>query len=267
MFKKVCVIIGFTSGLGKSLTDNLLKNNLYKLILIGRNKKKVNNLKNKINSSLHEFYVCDLTKIKEIKKLINKLIKVKKIDILINNAGALFLEKKKILYSRTIMLNYFSYVYITEKLKFNIERSLDKKIIFISSHVQSKASFDNNDFHVLKKYNFWELYKISKLFITTYAFILKKKNKILNIYSFDPGRLKSRFKITNNIFISKLLRLYLNILGNKTDLISDKIINIITNKKGNFYSINKKKTLNKICLKNNFQKKLWEFTNKRISKY
>ena len=83
---KVMLITGATSGVGKALAEHYYKKN-YKLILVGGTKEKVEKQSKKYKKNT--LFICaDLTKAKEIKRIVNESIsKFKKIDILIANAG------------------------------------------------------------------------------------------------------------------------------------------------------------------------------------
>ena len=84
--KKVMLITGATSGIGKALAKFYYKKN-YKLILTGSSQKKVD----KLNSIFKKNTLCicaDLTEPNGVKRIVKEsILKFKKIDILIANAG------------------------------------------------------------------------------------------------------------------------------------------------------------------------------------
>ena len=83
---KVMLITGATSGVGKALAEHFYKKN-YKLILVGGSKEKVDKQSKKFKKNTL-FLCADLTKLKDVKKVVTESItKFKKIDILIANAG------------------------------------------------------------------------------------------------------------------------------------------------------------------------------------
>tara|TARA_B100000674_G_scaffold470108_1_gene457605 strand:- start:128 stop:853 length:726 start_codon:yes stop_codon:yes gene_type:complete len=84
--KKVILITGATSGIGRALSDFYYKKN-YNLILTGSSTRKINNLK-KIYASKALVKKVDLTNSYQVNNFVKEcLAKFKKIDILIANAG------------------------------------------------------------------------------------------------------------------------------------------------------------------------------------
>ena len=88
--KKTALISGATSGIGKA-TALLLSENGYNLILTGRRKQRLDDLKSEIEASSNAKVFClnfDIRSNDEVCKAIDSLPEdFKKIDILINNAG------------------------------------------------------------------------------------------------------------------------------------------------------------------------------------
>ena len=91
---KIALVTGATKGIGRS-TAIALHQVGASIIAIGRNKNELNSLKKKLKTKI-QCIECDVSDYEKISKIINK---IKKIDILINNAGTNlpepFLEVKK----------------------------------------------------------------------------------------------------------------------------------------------------------------------------
>lgn len=77
------LITGASSGIGKSFAYSFASRG-YDLVLISRNKEKLENIKNNIKNVNVDIMVCDLINVNECKNVYNKF---SDIDILVNNAG------------------------------------------------------------------------------------------------------------------------------------------------------------------------------------
>lgn len=86
--EKTVLITGASFGIGESLSL-LLGTTDAKLILIGRTKEKLLSVQNKIikGGGFAEIYVIDLRNDDEIQSFIQYLKKLKRLDVLVNNAG------------------------------------------------------------------------------------------------------------------------------------------------------------------------------------
>ena len=86
---KVVLITGASRGLGKAVALRLAKEKA-KLALIARTEKDLKAVKKEIESlgSYCEYFLCDVSDEKQVKKAFENIVKnFKKIDVLINNAG------------------------------------------------------------------------------------------------------------------------------------------------------------------------------------
>ena len=89
----IAILTGATGGLGASFIEELLKESLDEIWAIGRNKEKLDNLKNKYGDIIYPI-VMDLSDEDSIKE-IKGLLRDKKPDVkfLINNAGMAMMSK------------------------------------------------------------------------------------------------------------------------------------------------------------------------------
>lgn len=254
MSKRVCLITGATSGLGKSLAIKLSDHG-YRLILVSKSRNKLKSLLKLISGNNHKIFKVDLSSLKEVKKFVKK---ISKIDILINNAGGFYYSNN--LSKKTIFLNYYIPYFLMKKLVLN-KGCKNKIIINISSNAALRSNINLKDINNLEKFNGWEIYKFSKLLLvsmTNYFSKINNKNKFI---SFNPGRMSTNFGSNNFFFLKKLSQIYLFIFGKNPNYAADEIIKIIKKPfKRSHLKINLS-NFSKVFL-TNFQKKLIKKTNK-----
>jgi len=113
---KTALVTGGNSGLGLEITKLLLKNGA-KVYVLGRDTGKLQTLKLNIKSKNLNTIKCDLRNYQEIKQTLKK---IKKLDVLINNAGIIsyrLLEKHDPRNIKDIIdTNLLGTIYITREL-------------------------------------------------------------------------------------------------------------------------------------------------------
>ena len=212
--KKIILITGCNKGIGYTLVENLIKQNLnFNIIFTARNDKLGNSSLNKLISkypsskSFLFYHQLDITNKESITSIINWIkTKFKKIDILFNNAGVYNSPRDNV-----INTNVFGTFNITQMFLENDIINNSGKIISVGSGLGSFSSAGNHrsDFANAKSvtdlYNLakrylgenWngEPYSISKLLIHLFAKVLgesediRKKN--IGVYAMDPGWCKT----------------------------------------------------------------------------
>ena len=146
--KKNIVITGATSGIGLQ-TCKLLSPEKFNIIGTGSTKKSCANAANQFNRNNIQFFECDLSDHDSIHRL-SKAIKSQfdSIDILINNAGTLYLkpqlDSKGI--EKTFSVNYLGHYLLTRLLIKNILNSNSPRIVNVSSIAHKKGVLDLSEF-------------------------------------------------------------------------------------------------------------------------
>ncbi len=229
------VLTGGTSGLGYRTAKVLGQEIENKIILIGSNKQKgefsVENLIKQTSNKNISFLQCDLSSISEIKSLAEKL-KNTKIDILINNAGALFFSRKESVdkIEKTFALNHLSYFILTNLLlKYKVIKN-GGRVVNVASGAHKGVKIDFNNLETKKNYNGWISYKKSKLcniLFTKSLSELTKKNKI-TVNCLHPGFVKTQFGKNNNSLASLAIKFLMSFFAISVEEGAETIIFLAT---------------------------------------
>ena len=152
LINKNVVVTGATGGIGKEFCKELALLNA-NIILVSRNKNKLNELKEELlhlNSHTNiKILICDFLNSKSVKELCKQLKNIK-INYLIHNAGAYALPKENTEdgYNNIFQINAIIPYYITKELMENIKINKGK-VIGVSSISTSLAKVDKLDYQYL----------------------------------------------------------------------------------------------------------------------
>ena len=196
LFKnKNVVITGCNKGIGKATLENFSKKkaNIFACVrtISSDFKKFVSDLKKRDKSNIY-LIKLDLSKNSSISDCINEIYKINQnIDILINNAGTLFnslfqMTSEKQL-QEIFQINYFSHVFLTQKISRTMSKNKKGNIIFISS-----TSGINGDIGRFA-------YSSTKAAIINTAKTLSKElaNYNIRVNSISPGLTETDLMLTN----------------------------------------------------------------------
>lgn len=166
---KTCVITGATGGIGLETALRLGALGA-RLVLVGRNRQKgeaaIRRLRTTIPSVTVEMHYADLSQADEIVQLASALLaSVPRMDILLNNAGALFARRKVASdgLECTFALNHMGYFRLTNLLRPRLIASAPSRIVNVASEAHRGARLDFEDLQCAKRYSGWVAYRRSKL--------------------------------------------------------------------------------------------------------
>ena len=230
------LITGGTSGLGYRTASVLAQENKNKILLIGSNDKKgkqaLLNLIHETKNKNLKFIQADLSSIKDIKLLAKKLINAK-LDILINNAGALYYSRNESVdkIEKTFALNHLSYFALTNLLlKYKVIKN-GGRIINVASGAHRGVDIDFNNLEMSNNYNGWICYKKSKLcnilFTKKLSDLISKKNITVNCL--HPGFVKTEFGKNNRGIVGLVIKFLMNFFAITVEEGAKTIIHLANN--------------------------------------
>ena len=275
MREKNCIITGGTSGLGLSLVKKFINNGFF-VHIIARDNTKIKKLLNYFyerNFKSFNFYQVDLAEESELKKAILQIKSLSEIDVLINNAGALFIKKelnsKGI--EKTFVVNYLSHFFLTISLIDLIKKTKNSRIVNISSTFHKFAKLNLDDINFSKNYNGWIAYCNSKLMniLLNYK-IGRVYDNSINCYAVNPGWVNTNFGNNNPSSLRFLLNLARNKFAKKPSNVADDIYNLCTGQEyldysGKYLLRNKVVKSSNLSYRQDLQDKLWEMSLKMIN--
>lgn len=166
---KTVVITGATSGIGKVAAEKLAKMGA-RIVLIARDRPRgeatLALLRKSAPDLAHTAHYADLSRISEMKRVASAIAAQEpRIDVLINNAGALFGARRLTEdgLELTFALNHMAYFVVTELLLKRIVFSAPARIVNTSSRAHQTARLDFDDLQMAKQYGAMRAYCRSKL--------------------------------------------------------------------------------------------------------
>ena len=265
----VAVVTGASAGIGLETAKGLAQKN-FDLILVSRSLKKLNAIKGdlEIQYSINcDVFSYDLSLVKSNIKFHEEVVnKFRKIDVLINNAGAIFMNKTITDegLEKTFALNHMSYFVLSNLF---IESFNSIKVINVSSEAHRGIKLNLDDLQNNIGYFGWHAYKRSKLanIYITYELAKKYETKNITVNCLHPGLVNSDFA-NNNSLRYKIMSSFIKCFGISTRegaltsiyLASEENLENIS---GLYFDKCKPRKSSSISYNNEIGKFLWEYSN------
>lgn len=216
VIQKTAIITGGTSGIGKVTATEIAREG-YKTILIARNERKLETTSKEIcirtrNEDV-SYYVADLSEISEIERVAKQILQEHPtIDVLVNNAGALFSKRQQTSdgIELTLATNHINYFLLTNLLLPNIKKAPKARIVCVSSEAQQIIkNIDWEDIQYRHKFKGLWAYSQSKMFNAMFTFELAKRLQGTNITvnCMHPGGVNTGFGSKTKGILGFLIRL------------------------------------------------------------
>ncbi len=275
MTGKTVLVTGATNGIGKVAALELARQGAH-VALVARNQSKgeavLGEIRNATGNTNLELYLADLSSMAQIRKLATEFkAKHASLDVLVNNAGAFYNERKQSADSLelTFALNHVAYFLLTNLLLDTLKAAPKARVVSVSSaaHTSGKINFENLQGE--KKFNGWQAYSDSKLENVLFTIELARRLEGSNVTAncLHPGFVKTAFGSGNTGFVASLLSLAQNLVAITPEAGADTIIYLASSADvdgvtGKYFEKRKAKTSSPASLDQATQKKLWDVSAK-----
>jgi len=163
---KTVIVTGATSGIGEVAAIRLAERGA-RIVFTARDKGRADDtmaaLKKANPSGDHAMHMADLSRLSEMKRVAADLAREPQIDVLVNNAGALFNKRTETAdgLEMTFALNHMAYFVITNMLLGKLKARA--RIVTVASNAHRGARLDFDDLQSRRGYAGFPVYSRSKL--------------------------------------------------------------------------------------------------------
>jgi NAD(P)-dependent dehydrogenase (short-subunit alcohol dehydrogenase family) len=200
------LLTGATSGIGRAAATGLARQGA-ELAIVGRDGERVKDVAREARAAgaaaVHE-HVADLLLMAEVRALAGEVReRYEHIDVLANNAGALFASRKQTSegLERTFALNHLAPFLLTNLL---LDRLDGGRVVTTASDAHESGRLDLEDLQSEKSYAAMRVYGTSKLCNILFTRELARRAPQLHANCFHPGVVRTGFG-KNELGIWKIL--------------------------------------------------------------
>lgn len=217
MKNKIVLVTGATNGIGKMAALELARMGA-ELVLVARSQSKLDETAQEIRAQTNNHQVqtirADLSSLREIRNAVGEFLdRWDRLDVLLNNAGALFLRRQESIdgHEMTFALNHLNYFLLTDLLLATLEETARKegeaRIVNVSSGLHAKAHLDFEDLQDKKSYSGMAVYSRSKLMNVLFTYELARRLEGTSVTSnaLEPGVVRTGFGRNNGRLASHLV--------------------------------------------------------------
>jgi NAD(P)-dependent dehydrogenase (short-subunit alcohol dehydrogenase family) len=221
MTGKTVLITGATNGIGKIAAIELARMGA-SVSIVARNRSKglvvLEEITRETNNVQTELFIADLSSMADVRKLAQEFTaKHATLDVLLNNAGAFYSERKLSAdgLEMTFALNHMSYFLLTNLLLPTLKATANARVVSVSSaaHFQGKLDFANLQGE--QKFSGWKAYGDSKLENVLFTFALARRlaGSSVTANCLHPGFVKTGFADGNSGWFSTVFGIVKNLFA------------------------------------------------------
>jgi NAD(P)-dependent dehydrogenase (short-subunit alcohol dehydrogenase family) len=194
------LITGATRGIGRAASIELARHGA-EVAVVGRDPERVEAVAREAAAAgdreVHQ-HVADLTLMSEVRRLADEVAeRYQHIDVLANNAGALFASRRETSegFERTLALNHLAPFLLTNLLR---SRLRGGRVITTSSDAHKQGRLDLEDLQSTQSFAAFRVYGTSKLCNVLFTRELARRAPELCANCFHPGTVRTGFGKNEN---------------------------------------------------------------------
>ena len=211
---KVVVITGATSGIGQVAAERLAAMGA-RVVLVARDPARAEStltrLRERASGATHTVHYADLSRLREMKRVAVEIAAAEpRIDVLINNAGALFGHRQVTEdgLEMTFAVNHMAYFVLTHGLRERLLASMPSRVVNTSSNAHKRSPLDFGDLQSEHGYSGFMVYSRSKLcnILFTRELARRLTGTRVTANCLHPGFVDTRFGDHSGGLFSQLIR-------------------------------------------------------------
>ena len=219
MKDKVVVITGATNGIGEVAAGEIARMGA-RVTILGRSAERCGATAARIKAATGksvETLVADFSSRAEVERAARELKgRLERLDVLVNNAGAVFLDRRETAdgLEQTFALNHMAYFTFTMALLDLLRASAPARIVNVSSDAHKGGAMKFDDLQMKQGFSGWGAYCQSKLANVLFTTELAKKleGTGVTVNALHPGVVSTNFG-TDNGWKGKLIKLGFKLFG------------------------------------------------------
>jgi retinol dehydrogenase-12 len=209
MNNKTILITGASTGIGLYSAMGLAKSGA-EVVMVGRDEgrtaRAVELVKIQSGNPAISYLLADLSSLKDVRKLAQEVkSKYNKLDVLLNNAGAIHFWRQLSVdgYEMTLTLNHLNYFLLTDLLLELLKAGPAGRIVNVSSRAHYRGHVKFDDLQSQHGYNPMRAYSMSKLMNVLFTYELARRLQGTNVTAncLHPGFVASNFAVNNGWWV------------------------------------------------------------------
>jgi NAD(P)-dependent dehydrogenase (short-subunit alcohol dehydrogenase family) len=277
---KVALVTGATNGIGKVTALELAKVG-YRVAFTSRDRAKgertLEEIRTASGNDALELYVGDLSSMAEVRRIALEVrAKHPKLDLLVNNAGGVFMEPQNTVdgFEYTFAFNHLSYFLITNLLLESLKAADHARVVSVSSSANYGGKIKWDDLEFSSRYSGFASYAQSKLMNILFANELARRLKGSGVTSnsLHPGLVSTGFGQNVKGILKEIVSFAVKRVGLTPEKGAETTLYLATSSEvsgvtGQFFDTKKQKRANSIAYDEAAQKRLWDLSEKLVAQW